>query len=132
MRFDYLIGASVSEPHIDEFNVNFLYFYISTRGNRTPGSRDATGCNCWVVFVALNSKLGKLKRALEHWRLKGRQKHSQLHYQDEFQPQNCTVGSLHDSDHEDLVRTFVGPSCRLGGFLFVYICFISEGQPHSW
>ena len=24
-----LIGASVSEPHIDEFNVNFLYFYIS-------------------------------------------------------------------------------------------------------
>ena len=25
---DYIIGASVSEPHIDEFNVNFLYFYI--------------------------------------------------------------------------------------------------------
>ena len=24
-----IIGASVSEPHIDEFNVNFLYFYIS-------------------------------------------------------------------------------------------------------
>ena len=24
-----MIGASVSEPHIDEFNVNFLYFYIS-------------------------------------------------------------------------------------------------------
>ena len=24
-----LVGASVSEPHIDEFNVNFLYFYIS-------------------------------------------------------------------------------------------------------
>ena len=23
-----VIGASVSEPHIDEFNVNFLYFYI--------------------------------------------------------------------------------------------------------
>ena len=23
-----IIGASVSEPHIDEFNVNFLYFYI--------------------------------------------------------------------------------------------------------
>ena len=54
-----LIGASVSEPHIDEFNVNFLYFYISiylflyfyiyfyisTRGNRTPGSR----CNAAVA-----------------------------------------------------------------------------------
>ena len=24
-----IIGASVSEPHIDEFDVNFLYFYIS-------------------------------------------------------------------------------------------------------
>ena len=24
-----MIGASVSEPHIDEFDVNFLYFYIS-------------------------------------------------------------------------------------------------------
>ena len=62
----------------------------------------------------------------------GKTKALQLHYQDEFQQQNCTVWSLHDSDHEDLVRTFVGPSCGLGGFLFVYICFISEGQPHSW
>ena len=42
-----LIGASVSEPHIDEFDVNFLYFYISIfpRGNRTPGSR----CNSAVA-----------------------------------------------------------------------------------
>ena len=39
----YLIGASLSEPHIDEFAVNFLSIY--TRGNRTPGSRDATSCN---------------------------------------------------------------------------------------
>ena len=62
----------------------------------------------------------------------GKTKASQLHYQDEFQQQNCTVGSLHDSDHEDLVRTFVGPSCGLVGFLFLYICIISEGQPHSW
>ena len=31
------IGASLSEPHIDGFAVNFLYIYTS--GNRTPGSR---------------------------------------------------------------------------------------------
>ena len=48
--------------------------------------------------------------------------------QDEFQQQNCTVGSLHDSDHEDLVRTFVGPSCGLGGFLFVYICITTPEE----
>ena len=28
-EFSMFIGASVSEPLIDEFNVNFLYFYIS-------------------------------------------------------------------------------------------------------
>ena len=26
----------------------------------------------------------------------------------EFQHQNCTVGSLHDSDHDSVVRIFVG------------------------
>ena len=74
------------------WEVFYLFiFALLARGNRTPGSRDATGCNSLgghIVFVAM-------KRALEQWRLKGRQKHSQLHYQDEFQLQNCTVGSLH-------------------------------------
>ena len=35
------------------------------------------------------------------------------------------VGSLHDSDHENLVRTFVGPSCRLGGF---YLLILARGN----
>ena len=35
-RGGVIIGASLSEPHIDEFAVNFLYIYS---GNRTPGSR---------------------------------------------------------------------------------------------
>ena len=29
---EQLIGASLSEPHIDELAVNFLYFYIYFRG----------------------------------------------------------------------------------------------------
>ena len=42
MQDDYcisfiLIGANLSEPHIDEFAVEFLSIYTS--GNRTPGSR---------------------------------------------------------------------------------------------
>jgi len=28
-----MIGASLSEPHIDEFAVNFLYIYIRERGS---------------------------------------------------------------------------------------------------
>ena len=28
MNYELVIGASLSEPHIDEFAVNFLYFYI--------------------------------------------------------------------------------------------------------
>ena len=39
-----------------------------------------------------------------------RQKRSYLHQQGEFQLQNCTVGTVHDSDHEGLVRIFVGHS----------------------
>ena len=33
-----------------------------------------------------------------------------LHHQGEFQYQNCTVGSLHDSDHDGVGRFFVGHS----------------------
>ena len=39
-----------------------------------------------------------------------RQKRSYLHHQGEFQLQNCTVGTVHDSDHEGVVRIFVGHS----------------------
>ena len=36
-----------------------------------------------------------------------------LHHQGEFQIQNCTLGSLHDSDHDDVVIILVGLSCEL-------------------
>ena len=124
MRFDYLFRLFTRH--------NFLYTRSVTRGNRTPGSRDATGCNSLGGHSLCGNETLKVEESARAMAAEGKTKHSQLHYQDEFQQQNCTVGSLHDSDHENLVRTFVGPSCGLGGFLFVYICIISEGQPHSW
>ena len=42
-----------------------------------------------------------------------RQKRLYLHHQGEFQHQNYTLGSLHDSDHEDVVRILVGLSYEL-------------------
>ena len=37
-------------------------------------------------------------------------KRSYLHHQGEFQHQNCAVGLLHGSDHDGVVRIFVGHS----------------------
>ena len=48
-----------------------------------------------------------LKRAIEQWRPTAQQKRLYLHHQGEFQHQNCTVGTVHDSDHEGVVRIFV-------------------------
>ena len=49
-----------------------------------------------------------------------RQKRSYLHHQGEFQHQNCTVGTVHDSDHDGVVRIFVRHSCHLNE-LFIYL-----------
>ena len=47
------------------------------------------------------------KRAIEQWRPTAQQKRLYLHHQGEFQHQNCTVGTVHDSDHEGVLRIFV-------------------------
>ena len=46
----------------------------------------------------------------ESTRAMAQQKHLYLQHQGKFQHQNCTVGSLHDSDHGGVVRMFVGHS----------------------
>ena len=56
-----------------------------------------------------------------------RQKRSYLHHQGEFQLQNCTVGTVHDSDHEGVVRIFVGHSYHSNG-LFILYYIISRGN----
>ena len=48
--------------------------------------------------------------ALEQWRPTAREKRSYLHHQGEFQHQNCTVRTVHDSDHDGVVRIFAGHS----------------------
>ena len=48
--------------------------------------------------------------ALEQWRPTARQKRSYLHHQGEFQHQNCTVRTVHDSYHDGVVRIFAGHS----------------------
>ena len=54
-----------------------------------------------------------------------RQKRSYLHHQGEFQHQNCTVGTVHDSDHNGVVRIFVRHSCHLNE-LFILIIYAAQ------
>ena len=57
--------------------------------------------------TVLPPEVGESARAMA---ATARQKHSYLHHQGEFQHQNCTVGSLHESDDDDVFRIFVGHS----------------------
>ena len=50
------------------------------------------------------------KRAIEQWRPTTQQKRSYLHHQGEFQHNYCVVVSLQHSDHDGVVRIFVGHS----------------------
>ena len=52
-----------------------------------------------------------------------RQKRSYLHHQGGFQHQNCIVGTVHDSDHDGVVRIFVRHSCHLNE-LFTLINYL--------
>ena len=54
-----------------------------------------------------------------------RQKRSYLHHQGEFQHQNCTVGTVHDSDHDGVVRIFVRHSCH-SNELFILFNYITR------
>ena len=49
-----------------------------------------------------------------------RQKRSYLHHQGAFQHQNCTVGTVHDSDHDGVVRIFVRHSCHLNELFILF------------
>ena len=48
----YVIGASLSEPHIDEFAVNFLYVYIYISVVRRAVSH---ACTALILCVPLAS-----------------------------------------------------------------------------
>ena len=57
-----------------------------------------------------HGRVVKSKRALEQWRPTARQKHSYLYHQGEFQHNYFDFVSLHHSDHDGVVRIFVGHS----------------------
>ena len=63
----------------------------------------------------------KLKRALEQWWPMARQKRSYLYHQGEFQHSYFDFVSLHHSDHDGVVRIFVGHSEVVKLLLFVYL-----------
>ena len=58
-----------------------------------------------LLRTVLPPEVGERARAMA---ATARQKRLYLHHQDEFQNHNCTLGSLHDSDHDGVVRIFVG------------------------
>ena len=59
--------------------------------------------------------------ALEQWRPTARQKRSYLHHQGEFQHDYFDFVSLHHSDHDGVVRIFVGHSEIVKRLLINYI-----------
>ena len=65
------------------------------------------------IFVCLSRGLychRKLNRAIEQWWPTARQKCSYLYHQGEFQHNYFDFVSLHHSDHDGVVRIFVGHS----------------------
>ena len=67
--------------------------------------------------TVLPPEVGESARAMAST---ARQKRSYLHHQGEFQHQNCTVGTVHDSDHEGVVRIFVGHSYHSTELVILY------------
>ena len=59
-----------------------------------------------------------------------RQKRLYLRHQGEFQHNYFDFVSLHHSDHDGVVRIFVGHSEIVKRLLINYLDY--EGQPHSW
>ena len=63
------------------------------------------------------------KTAIEQWRPTAIQKRLYLHHQGEFQHNYYVIVSLHDGDHDGVVRISVDLSCVLRGLirLFIYV-----------
>ena len=55
-----------------------------------------------------------------------RQKRSYLHHQGEFQHQNCTVGTVHDSDHEGVYsQNLRRPFLSLERVIYIILYYIT-------
>ena len=96
----------------------FWHVSVSERHRSRPCSQ-----NLRVPFLrtVLPPEVGESARAMAST---ARQKRSYLHHQGEFQHQNCTVRTVHDSDHEGVVRIFVRHSYH-SNELFTLINYIT-------
>ena len=79
----------------------FRHVSVSERQRSWPCGQNLCGAFVRLYWQPMS------KRAIEQWRPTAQQKRLYLHHQGEFQHQNCTVGTVHDSDHEGVVRIFV-------------------------
>ena len=66
----------------------------------------------------------------EQWRSMGRQKGPELHHWGEFLHNYYMCESVHDSDHNGVVRTFVALSCELWG-LIIYLHYMEQFFPYQ-
>ena len=82
----------------------FWHVSVSERQRSRP-----CGQNLRVPFLRtiLPPEVGESARAMA---ATARQKRLYLQHQGEFQHQNCTVRTVHDSDHDGVVRIFAGHS----------------------
>ena len=101
----------------------FRHVSVSERQRSRPCGQNLRGALYWQPTS---------KRAIEQWRPTAQQKRLYLHHQGEFQHQNCTVGTVHESDHEGVVRISVRHSYHSNELFIYYIALYYEGQPHSW
>ena len=69
----------------------FWHVSVSEQQRSRPCSQNL------LLRMVLPPDVGESARAMASM---ARQKRSHLHHQGEFQHQNCTVGTVHDSNHE--------------------------------
>ena len=98
----------------------FQHVNVSERQRSRPCGQNLCG-----AFVRLYWQPTS-KRAIEQWRPTAQQKRSYLYHQGEFQHNYFDFVSLHHSDHDGVVRIFVGHSEIVKRLLFRLINYITR------
>ena len=89
----------------------FRYVSISAQQRSLRCEQNLNGP---FLRATLPMTVGSCARAMAIY---GRQKRSELHSRGEFLHNYYMFESMHDGDHDGVVRIFVGLSCELGGLI---------------
>ena len=103
-------------------NVTTRVFRHVSIGARQRSLRCGQNLRGPLLRATLPMTVGSCARAMADT---GRRKGSYLHHQSEFL-HNYTFESMHDGDHDGVVRIFVGLSCKLGGLIIYLIINITR------